>query len=277
MKTILIAVDESECARSAALWTCSALVDPDSATSIHLAGVSPPIDVAPIAPVGAGTSVVAVSEAIGHQIQIERDRVNALLEDTRRAVLSLSSLSGKREEDIVLHVLAAAGGASGVAESIVALSKSVKPDVVVVGCRGMGSVKRAVMGVVGLGSVSDYLLHHLHGTAVCVVHGIDIKQAKEEKKSRKVLVAVDDSEHAERAEAWALERLIRKEDELHLVAVALPVPYVVSMTLTKSNEYFPLRASLPLYFFLKLQENFYSSKDDLNDVKADRRALQEAS
>ena len=31
----------------------------------------------------------------------------------------------------------------------------------VVGSRGMGSLKRALMSFVGLGSVSDYVVHHV--------------------------------------------------------------------------------------------------------------------
>jgi hypothetical protein len=42
-------------------------------------------------------------------------------------------------------------------------------DLVVVGSRGMGSFKRSIMGFAGLGSVSDYALHHSKGAAVVVV------------------------------------------------------------------------------------------------------------
>lgn len=42
-------------------------------------------------------------------------------------------------------------------------------DMVAVGSRGMGSVKRSLMSLVGLGSVSDYVLHQLH-VPVLVVH-----------------------------------------------------------------------------------------------------------
>lgn len=32
----------------------------------------------------------------------------------------------------------------------------------VVGSRGMGALARSLMGLVGLGSVSDYVVHHAH-------------------------------------------------------------------------------------------------------------------
>jgi nucleotide-binding universal stress UspA family protein len=41
------------------------------------------------------------------------------------------------------------------------------------------------------------------------------------------MVSVDDSELARKALDWAVANLLRPEDELHLVCVALPVPYSV--------------------------------------------------
>lgn len=243
MKTILIAVDESDCAKNAAFWAVSALVDTADATTIHIAGVTPPIDVSPIAPVGAGTSVIAVSDAIGRQIQVERERVTNFLEELKQTLLESFS-SSIAESQITTDVLTAAGGASGVAESIVALTKRLSPDIVVVGSRGMGSVKKAMAGLIGLGSVSDYLLHHIHGTPVCVVH--EKLEKPEAKEKRKILVAVDDSDISKKAEVWALEKVVRKDDEVHLVAVALPVPYVVGPLACRCALYFPF-----YFYFLR--------------------------
>lgn len=38
----------------------------------------------------------------------------------------------------------------------------------VVGSRGMGSFKRSVMNFVGLGSVSDYIVHNLHNVVAVI-------------------------------------------------------------------------------------------------------------
>lgn len=46
---------------------------------------------------------------------------------------------------------------------------------------------------------------------------------------KKVLVPVDDSDMAKHAQQWAIDNVFGPEDELHLVAVALPVPYAVSL------------------------------------------------
>lgn len=58
---------------------------------------------------------------------------------------------------------------AGVGDSLVEFAKAKGVDMVAVGSRGMGSVKRSLMSLVGLGSVSDYVLHQLH-VPVLVVH-----------------------------------------------------------------------------------------------------------
>lgn len=58
---------------------------------------------------------------------------------------------------------------TGVGDSLVEFAKAKGVDMVAVGSRGMGSVKRSLMSLVGLGSVSDYVLHQLH-VPVLVVH-----------------------------------------------------------------------------------------------------------
>ena len=94
------------------------------------------------------------------------------------------------------------------------------------GSRGMGAAKSTLMSLVGLGSVSSYCLHHMNAP-VCVVHGKDPASAPQEGK--KVLVAVDDSALARQAQAWAIDNVLKEGDQLHIVTVALPVPYTVSI------------------------------------------------
>lgn len=57
---------------------------------------------------------------------------------------------------------AAVSIATGVGDSLVEFAKAKGVDMVAVGSRGMGSMKRSLMSLVGLGSVSDYVLHQLH-------------------------------------------------------------------------------------------------------------------
>ena len=50
--------------------------------------------------------------------------------------------------------------AADVGDSLLPYTEANGVDLVVVGARGMGAVKRAVMSFIGLGSVSDYVVAH---------------------------------------------------------------------------------------------------------------------
>jgi nucleotide-binding universal stress UspA family protein len=57
-----------------------------------------------------------------------------------------------------------------VGQSVVHYAKENGVDLVVLGARGMGSWKRAIMSFVGLGSVSDFVVHHLEAPVIIVKH-----------------------------------------------------------------------------------------------------------
>lgn len=215
-RKIIIAIDDSDCSLSAAKWAYITVVRPGD--EVQLIGCQALISagMAPAAPLATAGSVVALTANYQQALRDEEHRVKALLVHVKNEVLQHGGAH--------LHCLPAAGGASGVGESIVAWSKKEHADLVVVGSRGMGATKSALMSVVGLGSVSSYCLHYLH-TAIAVVHGTNLD---EQKHVRKIMVAVDDSEMAQHAQRWAIDNILGSNDELHLVAVALPVPYVVS-------------------------------------------------
>ncbi len=215
-RKIVLCVDDSECSMAACRWAMATLVRPDD--EVHLLGAEALVmaGAAPAAPMAAAGSVAAMAQSCQQALRDEERRVKALLVHVKETVLG--------REDLHAHALPAAGGASGVGESIAAWTKRHKPEMVVVGSRGMGAAKSALMSVVGLGSVSSYCLHHLD-TAVVVVHG---PPSAAEGRPRRVLMAVDDSEMAKKAQEWAIANVLGPQDELHLVCVALPVPYVVS-------------------------------------------------
>ncbi|KAI3423020.1 hypothetical protein D9Q98_001372 [Chlorella vulgaris] len=152
----------------------------------------------------------AEEEACRHRLY---DLVHSLPEDVKRSV------------DIHRHVLPAAGGASGVAESVVAFVKEQGAELVVVGSRGMGAARSTLMSLIGLGSVSSYLVHNLH-CPVAVYRGRADDTAA--KAKRRVLVSLDDSEASRQALEWAVGNVLGPTDELHLVCVALPIPFPVS-------------------------------------------------
>jgi hypothetical protein len=45
---------------------------------------------------------------------------------------------------------------------------------------------------------------------------------------RRVCIAMDDSVHSQHAVSWLEQHVLRSRDEVHVVVVALPVPYPVS-------------------------------------------------
>lgn len=50
-----------------------------------------------------------------------------------------------------------------------------KADAVVIGSRGLGAFRRRMLGLVGLGSVSDYVAHHAPCTGECLGQGIAVE------------------------------------------------------------------------------------------------------
>ena len=69
---------------------------------------------------------------------------------------------------IFVKALTPEGGASDAGGALVHYAASNGVDVVVMGARGMGAFKRALLGFVGLGSVSDYVTRHLKCPVVVV-------------------------------------------------------------------------------------------------------------
>ena len=216
-KKIVIAIDDSDCSLSAAKWAYQTIIQPGDEVQLIACEALITAGMAPAAPLATAGSVAALTANYQQALRDEEHRVKALLVHVKNEVL--------KDPNAHIHCLPAAGGASGVGESIVTWAKKEHADLVVVGSRGMGAAKSTFMSVVGLGSVSSYLLHNLQ-TAVAVVHGTELTAPKERKR---VMVALDDSEMARYAEKWAISNILgAQEDELHLVSVALPVPYVVS-------------------------------------------------
>ncbi|GAB4816632.1 hypothetical protein N2152v2_003678 [Parachlorella kessleri] len=238
-KSLLVAIDESVASKNAAKWCCNNLVKPED--TLHLVAVTAPptYSVAPAAPIATAGAVAALSLNWEAQRKAEEERGREVLKEVMH---ELAADYGVDRKQIDAHLLAAAGGASGaalrvppqpfylivltgVAESLVAFAKERKVDLLVLGSRGMGSVKSTLMSVVGLGSVSDYCLHNL-SVPVVVVRGREADTRV--KPSRKVMVALDESDLSKAAELWTIKNVFRPEDELHLVSVALPVPYQIA-------------------------------------------------
>lgn len=210
---------------------CLAAVHPPSSPDLEvfLISVLPPpmLNVLAPTPVATAAAVSAVVAAQQHQEQEDEARAQEVLGAARRACID----AGVARQHIHTHVLPAAGGASGVGESLVEFVKAQQVDLVALGSRGMGGFKRSLMSLVGLGSVSTYCTHNL-AVPVMVVRpaaaaGSTNGSAAAADKPRTVVLAIDDSPHSSHALDWTVSHLAHPQDEVHCVVVALPVPYPI--------------------------------------------------
>jgi len=63
---------------------------------------------------------------------------------------------------------------SGVGESVVRFVEDSSLDLVVLGSRGMGSIKSSLLGALGMGSVSEFCLHNLKCPVLLVKDGCEV-------------------------------------------------------------------------------------------------------
>jgi len=100
-------------------------------------------------------------------------------------------------------------------------------DVIVVGSRGSGVIKRAIMG-----SNSDYVLHNATCPVAIVRHSEEDLNNHDPLNSfggsRKIVIAVDQSREAVYAFKWALENFANEEDKVTLYHVNQSVPPVTT-------------------------------------------------
>jgi nucleotide-binding universal stress UspA family protein len=98
----------------------------------------------------------------------------------------------------------------GVPEEIVGLAEEIGAGLVVVGSRGRGGIRRALMG-----SVSDSVVRHAHCPVLVVRDG----ERERDYLPGRILLAVDGSEEASAATRTAVDLADRTDSELHVVHV----------------------------------------------------------
>lgn len=99
---------------------------------------------------------------------------------------------------------------------ITALAEKIGAGLIVVGSRGLGGIRRAM-----LGSVSESVVRHAHSLVMVVRAGGDGQGAP---SLQRILLATDGSEEATLSTQAATEIATKTGSELHLVHVSLP-PY----------------------------------------------------
>jgi nucleotide-binding universal stress UspA family protein len=139
----------------------------------------------------------------------------------------MAERAGRRTMDEQLQKIEAIGGE--VAEEhltigrpdaqIVEVAEEMGAGLIVIGSRGVGFMRRAL-----LGSVSESTVHHAH----CPVLVVRPREDDESLLGKRILVATDDSEEAKMALEAAVELAEATGAELHLVhalTIEPPLPY----------------------------------------------------
>src|SRR5919202_4868399 len=110
-------------------------------------------------------------------------------------------------------------GAITVAEEIVSLAEEIGAGLIAVGSRGLGGIRRALMG-----SVSDSVVRHAH-CPVLVVRREEKNEGAAGFFPTKLVVATDGSEEATLAADVADDIAAKTGSELHIILVGLPADY----------------------------------------------------
>lgn len=98
----------------------------------------------------------------------------------------------------------------GVPEAIVGLAEEIEAGLVVVGSRGRGGIRRALMG-----SVSDSVVRHAHCPVLVVRDG----ESERDFLPGRILLAVDGSEESSVTAQTVVELADRTDSELHVIHV----------------------------------------------------------
>ncbi|GFH14826.1 universal stress, partial [Haematococcus lacustris] len=156
-RKVLVAVDESPHSRAMLDFALRFQAIHRATDQLHLVTVLPPPSVVPFpsAPLATSAAITTVQFSLDAQRKADQEKAATML----RLVADLLCTDYRVPKDnLHPHVLPATGGASGVSESLLGFAKAYHIDLLVLGSRGMGMVRSALMSLLGMGSVSDALL-----------------------------------------------------------------------------------------------------------------------
>jgi nucleotide-binding universal stress UspA family protein len=144
---VVLALDDSETSQYALQWAMDHLLMPDVHSLSLLTVVSPPLQVGYYFAASAPTAIPPTS-------LIDDAYRQAVEEATRVISEHQATIEGRFGKDMECQVII---GRGEVRDEIVDYVESSKADLLVLGSRGIGALKRAF-----LGSTSDYCVHHCH-------------------------------------------------------------------------------------------------------------------
>jgi len=220
-------------------WGVQHLLGPDD--QLHVVTVLPAIDFT-ITPGGPFASSAA--HVISEQWDRERRRNQLQAAETLKDAVEIVRGLGVSLRGLHTHALPESGGSAAIGSQLVKYAAEQHANLVVLGSRGQGALKRNLMSVVGLGSVSDYVVHNIHCPVMVLRQGClqddqgspqpdqsaptqALAAGSEGPARRKICVSLDRSDHSKAMLEWAMEHFFNETDEIHLVSVATPVHYPV--------------------------------------------------
>jgi nucleotide-binding universal stress UspA family protein len=168
-RNILVAIDDlsSPSSRCALQWALDNAIISPSTDHLRIATVIP-----------ANPYVVEDSDAVAAH-GLEMAELDAFKTHTTKVAQSTaeeavkvakSDKIGIHKNNVSYRVLLPEGGASGVGATLVSHAKQTNATMVVVGGRSLGAMKRMGLSLIGLGSVSDYVVNNVGNCPVVVVH-----------------------------------------------------------------------------------------------------------
>ena len=167
---VAVAIDASPASRRATAWAAKLGLLSRPNTEVHLLAVmtTPPLPAPPMRPTftpgpllpaaAAGMAAAGVEEYMRH-VDEERAAHVKLLNDAAAELVRLAP--GLEPCSVRQKVLEGdGGGGSSVGACLVNYCQRERVEHIVLGSRGLGALRRALYAAVGVGSVSDYVLHH---------------------------------------------------------------------------------------------------------------------
>mmetsp|Transcript_7465 Transcript_7465/g.33151 ORF Transcript_7465/g.33151 Transcript_7465/m.33151 type:complete len:186 (-) Transcript_7465:2576-3133(-) len=175
MRSIVISVDESPCSKNAVSWALKNVVRPkeDRITLLHVAKLvggnismldGSFADYPVIDPMLFSGSIDKIAKE--NSVEGIHRRVDSFMTGLRKMVQDAGIPEEHTSEAIFPE---GTSDNRSVGACIVSHAEKHNADLVVLGTRGLGSMKGHLMELAGLGSVSDYVVHHTN-CPVTVVH-----------------------------------------------------------------------------------------------------------
>ncbi|KXZ53810.1 hypothetical protein GPECTOR_6g728 [Gonium pectorale] len=151
-KRMMVCCDDSPHAHAALLWALdNALLPHDH---LVLAVVASPV---PFPMLDEPATVAAMQSA---QYRETADAATAAARDVAERCAAAAQRHGVGKTKITIAALPPGASATDVGSALCKHAKAEGVDLIVAGSRGMGAITRSLLGLVGMGSVSDYCAHH---------------------------------------------------------------------------------------------------------------------